>query len=189
MILYFLWSRIALVYGWTFTSSSRKKDKKYCHRQARQRCVMEFTSKQSIDHEKLLLATVGKNRTFLNNGLALRKCLFFYRSIYKCVCIVEPRRKQTFGLLLFYILLLVILKKMSPRIWNNSIRTQSDTCYINTINRLLKSEWKWRRISLHDSMTTRFPWYRNKTQIKVPFARTIEIKACASNFDDCFDEN
>lgn len=111
MILYFLWSRIALVYGWTFTSSSRKKNKKYCHRQARQRCVMEFTSKQSIDHEKLLLATVGKNLTFLNNGLALRKCLFFIVR-YINVCIVEPRRKQTFDLLLFS-LLSVILKRMS----------------------------------------------------------------------------
>lgn len=103
MTLYFSWSRIALVYGWTFTSSSRKKDKKYCHRQARQRCVMEFIIKQSIDHEKLLLATVSKNRTFLNNGLAFRKCLFFfYHSIYKCVCIVEPRRKQTFDLPFFF---------------------------------------------------------------------------------------
>lgn len=46
----------------------------------------EFTSKQSIDHEELLLATVGKNRTFLNEWSNPSKMSFLYRlSIYKCV--------------------------------------------------------------------------------------------------------
>lgn len=95
----------ALSYGWTFTSSSRKKDKKYCHRQACQRCIMEFMNKQSTDHEWLLLATVSKNRVSLNNILAPRKCLFFsfifsIIDSYINMCDESTQRENKFPILL-----------------------------------------------------------------------------------------
>lgn len=118
MTLYFLWSRIALVYGWTFTSSSRKKDKKYCHRQARQRCVVEFTSKQSIDHEELLLATVGKNRTFLNEWSNPSKMSFLYRYRHINVCNRRTTQKTNFrsSFIFHHYHYNDLEKRMSPRI-------------------------------------------------------------------------